>query len=48
MTLAEARKLLPKEEQGISDQELSGLLAQLYSFADLVLDIYFERKGGDG
>lgn len=44
MTLAEARALLPPEEQDISDQELSALLGQLYQFADLVIDIFLERR----
>lgn len=48
MTLAEARKLLPADMKSMTDAELSGLLANLYSFADLVLDIHFERKGGNG
>lgn len=44
MTLAEARALLPPEEQGINDQELSALISQLYGFADLAIDIYLERR----
>lgn len=44
MTLAEARALLPPEEQQMNDQELSALMGQLYEFADLVIDIYQERR----
>jgi len=47
MTLAEARALLPLEQKDISDDELSALLAQLYDFADLIIDLYLERKGKD-
>lgn len=44
MTHAEARALLPPEEQDMSDADLSTLLGQLYQFADLSIDIFLERR----
>lgn len=44
MTLAEARALLPAKYKNLPDQELSALLSQLYEYADLVIDIYEERR----
>lgn len=44
ITLEKARAMLPSEEQQISDQDLSSLLSQCYELADLVIDIYLERK----
>lgn len=40
ISLAYARQLLPTEEQGVTDSELSALLGQLYAYADLVIDTF--------
>lgn len=48
MTLQQARQLLPAEYRNMSDSELSALLSQLYGFADLVIDIFLERRKAGG
>ena len=45
ITLSQARATLPAEEQGMSDAELSSLLASCYELARLAVDIWQARKG---
>lgn len=44
ITLSEARAVLPADIKSITDQELTKLMGQIYSLADLFIDIFLERK----